>query len=77
MYCLSLIVKFLIKYSKNYMLSTEEQLKSKFKQALITAFGDEVADIDPMLVPASNPKFGDYQCNAAMGLAKAVGMNPR
>ncbi len=59
------------------MLSTEEQLKSKFKQALITAFGDEVADIDPMLVPASNPKFGDYQCNVAMSLTKVLKNNPR
>jgi arginyl-tRNA synthetase len=59
------------------MLSTEVQLKLKFKQALISAFGDEVAEIDPMLVPASNPKFGDYQCNIAMSLTKRLKKNPR
>ncbi|MGB3533367.1 MAG: arginine--tRNA ligase [Microcoleaceae cyanobacterium] len=59
------------------MLSTEEQLKLKFKQALTAAFGDEVADIDPMLVAASNPKFGDYQCNVAMSLTKVLKNNPR
>ena len=32
---------------------------------------------DVMVTPATRDDFGDYQCNAAMGLAKAVGMNPR
>jgi arginyl-tRNA synthetase len=59
------------------MLSTEEQLKLKFKTALVAAFGDAVAETDPMLVPASNPKFGDYQCNVAMSLTKVLKNNPR
>jgi arginyl-tRNA synthetase len=59
------------------MSSTEEQLKLQFKKALIAAFGDEVAETDPMLVPASNPKFGDYQCNVAMSLTKVLKNNPR
>lgn len=32
---------------------------------------------DAMVTPATKPEFGDYQCNAAMGLAKKVGMKPR
>jgi hypothetical protein len=32
---------------------------------------------EAMVTPATRPEFGDYQINAAMGLAKAVGMNPR
>ncbi|KAI2490012.1 aminoacyl-tRNA synthetase [Fragilaria crotonensis] len=32
---------------------------------------------DAMVTPATRPEFGDYQVNAAMGLANAVGMNPR
>ena len=32
---------------------------------------------DAMVTPATKAEFGDYQCNAAMGLAKSVGMNPR
>ena len=32
---------------------------------------------DAMVTPATRSEFGDYQVNAAMGLANAVGMNPR
>jgi len=33
---------------------------------------------DPVVVvEATNPQFGDYQCNAAMGLAKRLGQSPR
>ena len=32
---------------------------------------------DTMVTPATKADFGDYQVNAAMGLAKSVGMNPR
>ena len=32
---------------------------------------------DAMVTPATKLEFGDYQCNAAMGLAKNVGMSPR
>lgn len=59
------------------MTSTLEQLKVKFEQALIAAFGETMAGTDPMLVPASNPKFGDYQSNAALSLAKPLGQPPR
>jgi arginyl-tRNA synthetase len=59
------------------MTSTLEQLKTKFEQALIAAFGETMAGTDPMLVPASNPKFGDYQSNAALSLAKPLGQPPR
>ena len=59
------------------MNSTLEQLKSKFDKALINAFGQNLAGTDPMVVPASNPKFGDYQCNVAMSLAKKLKDKPR
>jgi len=32
---------------------------------------------DAMVTPATKLEFGDYQCNAAMGLAKYVGLSPR
>jgi len=32
---------------------------------------------DAMVTPATKSEFGDYQVNAAMGLAKSLGMNPR
>lgn len=54
-----------------------EQLRLKFIQALTAAFGSDLADTDPMVVPASNPKFGDYQSNVALSLAKPLGKPPR
>lgn len=59
------------------MTSTVEQLKSKFNQALVAAFGEDFATTDPMVVEATNPKFGDYQCNVAMSLTKPLKSNPR
>jgi arginyl-tRNA synthetase len=56
---------------------TIAHLKECFEQALVAAFGAELAGTDPILVPASNPKFGDYQANVAMSLAKKLGMAPR
>jgi arginyl-tRNA synthetase len=56
---------------------TIAHLKECFAQALVAAFGTELAGTDPILVPASNPKFGDYQANVAMSLAKKLGMAPR
>jgi arginyl-tRNA synthetase len=41
------------------------------------AFGEEYATRDPMLAPATNAKFGDYQSNAALPLAKPLGLKPR
>lgn len=59
------------------MNSVVEQLKIQFTQALVAAFGEDFQGIDPMLVPASNPKFGDYQCNISLSLSKQLGQQPR
>jgi arginyl-tRNA synthetase len=59
------------------MNATIAQLKDRFEQALIAAFGEELVGTDPVLVPASNPKFGDYQSNVALSLAKKLGKAPR
>ncbi|WP_448603374.1 arginine--tRNA ligase [Thermoleptolyngbya sp.] len=59
------------------MNSTLALLRERLRTALVAAFGPELADADPVLVPASNPKFGDYQANGAMGLAKRLGLAPR
>lgn len=59
------------------MNATLENLKARFEQALVAAFGIEYAAVDPILVPASNPKFGDYQSNVALSLAKRLGQPPR
>ncbi len=54
-----------------------EQLRTRFCDTLVTTFGQEFAKIDPLVVPASNPKFGDYQCNVALSLAKELKLKPR
>ncbi|MEH2215435.1 arginine--tRNA ligase [Nostoc sp.] len=59
------------------MNATQEKLKALLEQALIAAFGADYAGVDPILVPASNPKFGDYQANVALSLSKKLGLQPR
>lgn len=59
------------------MKSTIAHLKSCFETALVRAFGPELAGADPILVPASNPKFGDFQANGALPLAKQLRDKPR
>jgi arginyl-tRNA synthetase len=59
------------------MNSTIQKIREQFEQALIAAFGSDLEGTDPILVPASNPKFGDYQANVAMSLAKRLGKAPR
>ncbi|WP_413173044.1 arginine--tRNA ligase [Anabaena azotica] len=59
------------------MNATQEQLKQKLAQALAAAFGAEYTGVDPILVTASNPKFGDFQANVALSLSKKLGMQPR
>jgi len=41
------------------------------------AFGPEVAFEDRWLTPTGDPKFGDYQFNGAMALAKSLKAKPR
>ncbi|MEP0919270.1 arginine--tRNA ligase [Leptolyngbya sp. DQ-M1] len=59
------------------MIATFSELKNRLEAALVLAFGAELAGTDPMLVPTSNAKFGDYQANVAMSLAKRLGKQPR
>lgn len=54
-----------------------EQLREIFSKALVSAFGEELAKVDPQVMPASNPRFGDYQVNVALSLAKQLQQNPR
>ena len=59
------------------MTYIKEELKIKCQQALAAAFGNDYAGVDPILVTASNPKFGDYQSNIALSLTKQLGQPPR
>jgi arginyl-tRNA synthetase len=51
------------------MQTITAQLDVAFRAAIAAAFG---FDADPLIGPSQDEKFGDYQSNAAMGLAKQV-----
>ena len=59
------------------MTSTLSTIETRFDKALVAAFGDELSGTDPIIVPASNPRFGDYQSNVAMSLTKRLKQAPR
>lgn len=52
-------------------------LTERMRAAIVAQYGEELRDIDPLVAPATKAAFGDYQCNAAMSLAKRVGKKPR
>ncbi len=54
-----------------------EVLQQAFGNAIVAALGEEHRDVDPGIRPSQNPKFGDYQANFAMKLAKQLGTDPR
>ncbi|KAL1533287.1 arginine--tRNA ligase [Salvia divinorum] len=51
--------------------SPKQQLAKLFEVSLRVTAPEEL-DIDPAIAPCQNPKFGDYQCNNAMGLWSKV-----
>lgn len=53
------------------------QLSVAVSDAMQRALGDAATGVDPLIAPAKDARFGDYQCNAAMGLAKQLGKKPR
>ncbi len=59
------------------MNSTIAYLTIQLDRAIVAALGADYVGTDPLLVLSSNPKFGDYQANMAMGLAKKLGQQPR
>jgi len=52
-------------------------LRTAMQRALAQAFGPSFADSDPIIRHSDRPELGDFQCNAAMGLAKQLGRKPR
>lgn len=57
-------------------MSLHQQIESQLQAAVRRVLPD--ADLAQVLVrPCPDPKFGDYQCNALMALAKARKTNPR
>lgn len=52
------------------------ELRSRFAEAL-KEFTSDPTPFAAMVKPSQDPRFGDYQANCAMPLAKQVGKNPR
>ena len=52
-------------------------LTSRFTAAVEAAFGPDHAGADPVVRRSQSDRFGDFQMNGAMALAKQVGRSPR
>ena len=52
-------------------------LEQAFRAGIAAVTGSDVASIDPQVKASADPKHGDFQCNAALALAKAARTNPR
>ena len=59
------------------MLSLSHILESQLRESMQRAFPAVEAVLDPQLVPASKPEFGDFQANGALPLAKPLKQPPR
>ncbi len=59
------------------MKSVLEQISEKLISALQSLESSIQDDVDPMIRLTTDKKFGDYQSNVAMGLAKKLKKNPR
>mgnify|MGYP005851209745 CR=1 FL=1 len=59
------------------MPDLEAQLSQRLRAAIAGALGVAADSVDPQLRPSNDPKFGDFQANAAMALAKQRGAKPR
>lgn len=59
------------------MKSILKTLETRFDRALNAAFGSELVISVPVVGVASNPKFGDYQSNVSLALAKPLRQSPR
>ncbi|MFW6031926.1 MAG: arginine--tRNA ligase [Phycisphaeraceae bacterium] len=59
------------------MADIQNRIETLLQDAVGAALGEEHRETDPIVRPSGNPKFGDYQANLAMGLAKKLGQKPR
>ena len=52
-------------------------LEQAFRAGIAAATGVDAGAVDPQVKAGADPKHGDFQCNAALALAKAAKANPR
>ncbi len=57
--------------------SLQDILVQHFTAAIAQVAGLPPEQVDPVIRPAGEPKFGDYQCNAALALARPLKAKPR
>jgi len=57
--------------------SLQSLLAARFAAAIAQVAGTPAERVDPQVRPAGDPQFGDYQCNAAMALARPLKSKPR
>jgi arginyl-tRNA synthetase len=62
---------------KEFKNTMTGMLTDWLREAFVKQFGDEIDPGGIMAVETANAQFGDYQCNAAMSLAKPLRMAPR
>jgi arginyl-tRNA synthetase len=55
----------------------EERLSEWTTESMVSIFGLEDSEVHLGVTPTNNEKFGDYQCNAAMELARTLKKAPR
>lgn len=58
-------------------VSLIDLLAGRFRAAVAAVSGSPPEQTDPQVRPAGDPRFGDYQCNAALSLARTLGLRPR
>ncbi|MBP7936552.1 MAG: arginine--tRNA ligase [Phycisphaerae bacterium] len=59
------------------MKSMLGQIQRLFQTALVQSLGEQGHSVDPLIRPAADDRFGDYQSNVAMSLAKQLKQRPR
>ncbi len=52
-------------------------LEQAFRKGIASAISDDAAKRDPQIKISNDSKHGDFQCNAALAIARAIGANPR
>jgi arginyl-tRNA synthetase len=58
-------------------MSLTQEIRRRVEAAVAAALGPEHARGESLLQPSRDPRFGDFQCNAALPAAKALGAKPR
>ncbi|MCG3126447.1 MAG: Arginine--tRNA ligase [Phycisphaerae bacterium] len=58
-------------------VSVQELLSSRFAEAIARVAGVAPQSVDPQVRAAADARFGDYQCNVAMSLARTLKLKPR